>query len=112
MIRKLPLERGVGFRRPPVHSRFKKGQSGNPKGRPRGSENMVLLLRKILNKKVTVREGNKILKLTQFEAMMGNLSVKAMKGEPKAIKLVLELIVRYGLLSPEEIRHTIQVEFV
>src|SRR5262245_29021911 len=50
----------VGYARPPLHSRFKRGQSGNPKGRPRGSRSVASVLHRILNEKVPAREGDKV----------------------------------------------------
>jgi len=44
----------VGRGKPPRHSRYKKGQSGNPKGRPRGSENHYSMLMKVLSERVVV----------------------------------------------------------
>ena len=46
----------VGYRKPPVNTRFKSGQSGNPKGRPRGSKGFATLMRKALSETVLVRE--------------------------------------------------------
>ena len=50
----------VGFGKPPEHARFKPGQSGNPKGRPRGRMSSSSVIARLLNEKVTVREGDRI----------------------------------------------------
>jgi Family of unknown function (DUF5681) len=47
----------VGYGKPPLHSRFKKGRSGNPHGRPKGSSNMSTLLDHALNEQVVVSEN-------------------------------------------------------
>jgi hypothetical protein len=44
----------IGYGRPPMHTRFKPGQSGNVKGRPRGSKNLTTTMTKELNQKVTI----------------------------------------------------------
>jgi hypothetical protein len=47
-------EYAANYRKPPIHTRFKKGQSGNPRGRP--AKNLAALLAAALNEKVTVTE--------------------------------------------------------
>ena len=49
----------VGFRKPPQHTRFRKGRSGNPKGRPKGSPNFATALEQALSEQVTVNEGGR-----------------------------------------------------
>jgi hypothetical protein len=44
----------VGFKRTPKHTRFKKGKSGNPRGRPKGALNVATILRKALAAPVKV----------------------------------------------------------
>jgi hypothetical protein len=55
----------VGYRRPPRHSQFKKGQSGNPKGRPKRK---AVDIGEILGDQVPIRQGDKIRKMSAFEA--------------------------------------------
>ena len=57
----------VGHGRPPVAHQFKKGQSGNPSGRPKGSKNAKAAFLAITNRKVRIREGDKVKYLTQLE---------------------------------------------
>lgn len=112
MTEKKTGENSVGYGRPPVQSRFKPGQSGNPSGRRRGSKNLNSIVRQALTKKVTIREGDKIYKVTQFEAIMRNLSLSAMKGDPKAIKTMLTLMDQIDLWEEDKIPTELVVRFV
>jgi hypothetical protein len=47
----------VGYGCPPVHSQFKPGQSGNPSGRPKGSQNLQTLFNKVLDEEISLRDG-------------------------------------------------------
>jgi Family of unknown function (DUF5681) len=89
-----PRSSGVGFGKPPVASRFKPGQSGNPKGRPKGSRNSAKteerrLLQLILTdaeRRVMVNDGGKARKLSKSDVIVRTLSNKAMKGDPRAMR--------------------------
>jgi hypothetical protein len=63
----------VGYGRPPVHSRFKPGVSGNPSGRPKGTPNLKTLFNRILKEEVSLREGAEVRKVTKAEALMRGL---------------------------------------
>ena len=58
----------VGYRRPPRHSRFQPGQSGNPRGRPRGVKSLSDIVRKIVGQKVTVTENGRVRRVPRLEA--------------------------------------------
>ena len=79
----------VGYKKPPVSSRFEKGKSGNPKGRPRGSRNAHALLFNALNG--TPGRG----KITEAERIVQSLVDSAIAGDRRATKTVLDLIERY-----------------
>ena len=83
---------GVGYGRPPKRTRFRKGQSGNPKGRPKGTINAASILRKEIMQKVTVREGGKPLTITKLEVVTKALMANAMKGDIRSIKCVNDML--------------------
>jgi hypothetical protein len=90
----------VGYRRPPEHTRFKKGQSGNPQGRPKGAKDLGSVFQRMLGEIVTVREGDRTRSMSKVEAMLQTLMLKALKGEARAIAQVLALTREQGLLAP------------
>ncbi len=81
----------VGYARPPESHRFKPGQSGNPKGRPKGAMGIAASLKRELEAKVTVREGDRQVKMTKAEALAKRLVSKALAGELPAIKMLAAL---------------------
>src|SRR5258708_23827066 len=81
----------VGYGHPPTHTRFKPGRSGNPKGRPRDGQSLNSLFFRILNEKISVREGDKVRLISKFEAMMRSLALKAVRGDLKAMATVIAL---------------------
>lgn len=74
----------VGYGKPPTKSRFKKGQSGNPKGRPKKSRNLKTLLEDALNEVITVQQGDTVRRLTKKEVAIQAMITKAMKADSKA----------------------------
>jgi hypothetical protein len=95
-----PSEPGVGYGRPPKATQFKKGKSGNPKGRPKGSRTVGAVLQEILQQKIAVTENGKTRRVPALEVMLRRLANDAMRNEPTALKLMLSLYDRYGE-SPE-----------
>jgi Family of unknown function (DUF5681) len=86
----------VGYCRPPLHSRFQPGKSGNPSGRAKGSKNLKSLFDKILAEEISLREGAVIRKVSKAEAVLRGLVVSALKGEPKSIVTLFRLAEQTG----------------
>ncbi len=81
----------VGYGRPPKASRWKPGQSGNRKGRPKGSRNFKTDLAELLSSLVNVTEAGRQRKVTVQKATLMRLGEKALKGDSRAIEKLLEL---------------------
>jgi Family of unknown function (DUF5681) len=80
----------VGFGKPPERTRFKKGRSGNPKGRPRKKPDLYSELTKVLREKVTV-EGQQE-RVTVQQALLLRLRDQALRGELWAGKLLQKVV--------------------
>jgi Family of unknown function (DUF5681) len=89
----------VGYGRPPKHSRFKPGQSGNPQGRRKGTENLKTQLRDACTDLVPVRDGSKTRMVPAIVVVLRVLLNKAIKGDLRAIQLVLKNAIEWGALD-------------
>ena len=83
-------EPAANYRKPPEHTRFKKGQSGNPRGRP--AKNLPALLAAALNEKVTVTENGKRRQVTKREAVIAQLVNKSASAELRATKMRIDML--------------------
>lgn len=79
----------IGFCKPPVHTRFKPGQSGNPKGRPRGIMDTHRLIDAILSKKVSAIIDGVPIKITKKQAMLLRLANNAASGDINSLRLLM-----------------------
>lgn len=79
----------VGYGKPPKHTQFAKGKSGNPKGRGKGVRNFATEIRDELNSRIPVTENGKRKKITKRKAVAKQLVNKAASGDPKAIPVLL-----------------------
>ena len=82
----------VGYGKPPPHTRFVKGQSGNSRGRSRGAKNMKTLLSKALNELVVVTDNGGRRKVSKREAIITQLVNRSAKADFKAIQILLGMI--------------------
>jgi hypothetical protein len=82
----------VGYKKPPLHTRFKKGQSGNPRGRPRGAKNFSSVLNDALNERVVVTENGTSRKISKRELGIRQLVNKFAMAEAQATKMLLGLM--------------------
>jgi replication-associated recombination protein RarA len=84
----------IGYRKPPVHSRFGPGNRANPRGRPKGSPNLSSVLKRAAREKVVVTERGRRRKITKIEAAAKQLLTQAASGDARAIQLAIELLDR------------------
>ena len=89
-------DQDAGYGKPPRHSRFKKGQSGNPKGRPRGGRNFSTDLKETLEKLIRITDHGKPRTVsTQLAALM-RLREQALGGDARALDRLLEYARHYN----------------
>ncbi|MBX3521585.1 MAG: hypothetical protein KF807_00105 [Xanthobacteraceae bacterium] len=81
----------VGYGKPPLATRFKKGTSGNPNGRPKGALDFDTIVRREARRKIRLREGNKVRSVTRAEAIVMKIIEGALKGDPKAVSNFMKL---------------------
>jgi hypothetical protein len=84
-------ERRVGYKNPPLHSRFQAGLSGNPSGRAKGSRNLKTLFQKVLKEEVSLRDGERIRKVSKAEAVIRSIVVGALKGDSRCLGMLLRV---------------------
>ncbi len=90
----------AGYMKPPKHGQFKKGQSGNPKGRPKKPEDLFTVLQKVLARKVTVAGQDR--KIPLREALMRRLRERALAGEKRAIALQQKILEQAAAAAPDQ----------
>jgi hypothetical protein len=93
---------GVGYKRPPVNTRFRKGESGNRKGRPKGSRNLRALFERLMQETVRVRDGDKTRRISTSDALSHVLLRGATRVEPGAIRVQMYVEEHTGLLDPPQ----------
>lgn len=86
----------VGYGRPPKHTRFRPGHSGNPGGRPKGAPDMATILAAAMNERVVITENGVRKTITKLQAAIKQLANKAAGGDARATKLWMEFIENYG----------------
>ena len=85
----------VGWGKPPLGTRFRKGQSGNPKGRPRGTKNLKTDLMEELQETIVVREGDRTIRMSRQRAMIKTVMNKSLKGDARAFITLIRMITRF-----------------
>ena len=82
----------VGYRKPPQNTRFKKGQSGNPRGRAPGAKDLKTLLIDTLNEPVVVTEYGGRRTISKRQAIVKQLVNQSAKGDWRAVKLLVDML--------------------
>lgn len=96
----------VGYRKPPKVTQFAKGKSGNPKGRPKQSRDLVSLINEELDKLVCIQENGKQIKLTKREAMAKRIVNGALNGDAKSTSALISMDQTRKEQEPEAIELT------
>lgn len=81
----------VGYGKPPTHTRFEKGRSGNPRGRPKGARNLETDLAEELGERIRIREAGRERPVSKQRAMIKALVAKALKGDTRAAMALFAL---------------------
>src|ERR1041384_6796049 len=97
----------VGYCRPPVHTRFKPGVSGNPLGRAKGSQNFKTLLDRILKEEIPLLDGDRSRKVSKAEAITRRLVIGALKGDARSLHALFRLAEQTGQFEETPIPHRI-----
>jgi|GraSoi2013_115cm_1033766.scaffolds.fasta_scaffold304098_1 hypothetical protein len=85
-------ERKVGRGKPPKHAQYKKGQTGNERGRPKGSKNLTTLMMEAAHHPVTAMIGGKKRTISTLSATIMQLAKKAASGEHRATVKFLDYV--------------------
>jgi Family of unknown function (DUF5681) len=84
----------VGYRNPPKHSRFKKGRSGNPRGRPKPDQKQVavgVLFRKVAYERVRIEVDGFTVMVPRWQLYLRQIYAMALSGNHSAARLLEQL---------------------
>jgi Family of unknown function (DUF5681) len=90
----MPHDYEVGYKKPPEDSRFKRGESGNPNGRPKGIKNLKTDLVEELQEKIPVREGDRSVEISKQRLIVKTLVTKTLRGDARITNTLVNLISR------------------
>jgi hypothetical protein len=85
----------VGYKKPPIETRFKKGNNANPRGRPRGSKNLATLQDRALDTVVVVEDGTRR-RLTKRDIVIAQLVDRSAGADLRATKILLDMLDKLG----------------
>ena len=103
-----PEEYKVGHGRPPLKNRWKKGESGNPRRKPKRAESIVDMVDRLLLSQVKLTLNGEVKNVTALEAIVSQLQLKEMSGNPRASRILL----RYRAFASQHAEKQFQLIFV
>ena len=86
----------VGYGKPPKHTQFRPGQSGNPEGRPKDSRNVKDVLKEVANEPILVKENGESIIVSKKEALVRTLFAKALNGDMRATRELFRVWSQYS----------------
>lgn len=86
----------TGYGVPPREHRYNPGQSGNPKGRPKGAQGHKRIAQRVLGERHKVRDGDRVVERTTLEIILLHLRQLALEGDTAAEKKLAALEAKYG----------------
>jgi Family of unknown function (DUF5681) len=90
----------VGYGRPPKHTQFKPGRSGNPRGRPRKSKAIEAMIREELDSTIVLKENGRELRISKREAIIKRLVNSAIKGDTKPLQMMIAHLEKHREIEP------------
>jgi hypothetical protein len=84
----------IGYRKPPVTTRFAKGKSGNPKGRPKGARNLKTDLEEELQELIPISERGRKMQLSKQRVLIKTLTARAIGGDARALTTLLNFALK------------------
>jgi hypothetical protein len=100
----------VGYGKPPKTKQFKRGRSGNPKGRPKGNRNLATDLADELGEKISVREDGRSRRISKQRALIKSLMARALQGDIRATAAMLALYARVITEPPDNSNDAIEAD--
>lgn len=82
----------VGYGKPPVETRFKPGESGNPRGRPKRIPTLPELIQREAKRRIEIVEDGERHRVTKLDALAKRLLQGALKGNARDTQQVIQLL--------------------
>jgi hypothetical protein len=99
----------VGYGKPPIHTQFRKGESGNPKGRPKVRKRIGTIFADQLRRRITVSENGKSYTIDRQEAFIIQTLNKAIKGDARASRDLIYMLKEFGFFDMPAVRKTLVI---
>lgn len=107
--RRDPNSYEIGYCKPPKATQFRKGQSGNPQGRRSAPKTPQQVLKKTLNRTMSVRQDGRVTRMSVLEVIVNTLAHQAMKGDIRAFAQLMRMMQESSLDGPAPGQHGVLV---